>query len=206
LTGCFDWMEESLFPRFITSSSTFRPNTNKEFIHPYFEGGGVVSVFIWIVSFIGMMFLCVINLCITVSEIVGLPMSGWCHSCQESIQRSWRGFTERMRSSSSSSSTDSSAASAPVQPTSSSFFGRSGSSNRNGQYELVATDSNHGMGDIESVPSAPSAAFPAPGVVANPMNPTMATDSAGNRIYVNPNRLNATKGSNPSNSGKNIQK
>jgi hypothetical protein len=179
--GCFDWLEESVFPNFLKRMSTFRPNTSKEFIHPYFEVTEASRFFIAIGNLIGMMLMCFANLFITLCEIVGLPMNSYCLACQESIARQWRALTER---SSSSSSTSSTAPSAPPQPDGpdtngpaarslfpavTNPFHRGGASN--GNYELVPSDSNHGA-DVEA-----------------PSNPQSGAQNT--KFYVNPHRLQA---------------
>ena len=69
--GCFDWLEESVFPSFLKRMSSFRANTSKEFIHPYFEVHEVSRFFIAIGNFIGMLLMCFVNLFITITEIFG---------------------------------------------------------------------------------------------------------------------------------------
>lgn len=71
LLACMEWLESILIPSFVKRQSSYRPMTDKEFIHPSLQGGDVRSVILGIWGFIVMAITCVLNIFITIAHICG---------------------------------------------------------------------------------------------------------------------------------------
>lgn len=70
--AAFEWIEDSLCPTSLKRLSTFRPMTNKEFVHPYFEFIDFSKILGYLGTFIGIIFVGVVQLVVTLGHIVGI--------------------------------------------------------------------------------------------------------------------------------------
>eukprot|EP00599_Poterioochromonas_sp_BG-1_P003292 CAMPEP_0173137646 /NCGR_PEP_ID=MMETSP1105-20130129/3211_1 /TAXON_ID=2985 /ORGANISM="Ochromonas sp., Strain BG-1" /LENGTH=195 /DNA_ID=CAMNT_0014050075 /DNA_START=554 /DNA_END=1138 /DNA_ORIENTATION=+ len=164
--ACMEWLESILIPSFVKRQSSYRPMTDKEFIHPSLQGGDVRSAILGIWGFIVMAITCVLNIFVTLAHICGIPLDRYLQSCYDGIANVFGGVYNSFCSccgaisegATSVASTASSVATIPMA--------------HSQGYEQVPTDSSHDR-DIElNNVSAPPSNITPTAIMTNNNNTT----------------------------------